>query len=378
MSTATPINDQRSELLVDIKNNIAFLTINRPQALNALSFEMLKAMRALFDAWARDASIYAVVMRGAGEKAFCAGGDVRGLYASVTGTGPRVHEEFFSVEYTLNYQIHQFLKNTGKPVIALMNGIVMGGGMGVAQGATLRIVGERTKMAMPETKIGLFPDVGGTYFLSRATNDTGLYLGLTSNVIDGADACFAKLADLYMTSEAINAFVAAIETQAWDLNHLGAMVSLAKQYASEPPASALAARDANITRHFASQLTVASIITSLRAETDEAARDWANKIADDLELRSPTLMEVTKRQIERGHKMALADCLRLEYNMMARVFEHPDVVEGIRALAIDKDNQPKWNPPTLDEVSYELVQSFFTPRWSATEHPLATLEALLG
>ena len=366
------------EILVEVRNHVAYLTLNRPQALNALSLDMLHAMRALFDQWAVDPSIYAVISRGAGDKAYCAGGDVRGLYNSATGLGPRMHEDFFITEYTLNYQMHRLLKSTGKPYLAMMDGIVMGGGMGISQGATFRLVGERTKMAMPETKIGLFPDVGGTYFLSRATGASGLYLGLTANVINGADAMYAGLADAYMTREAQAKLVDGLGTVVWSATPLADVVKLVNDLKSEPPASPLASHEAAITRHFSGKSNVAAIITSLEQESVSAQGEWAAGVALDLKKRSPTLMEVTKRQIEMGHKLSVAACLRLELGMMYRAFEHPDVIEGIRALAINKDNQPRWNPRTLAELDAEVASAFFTPRWDVEHHPLANLERLFG
>ncbi len=371
------------EIIVEIRNHIAFLTFNRPSALNAITFEMLQTMRHLFDEWASDNSIHAVVSMGSGEKAYCAGGDVRGLYNSITGTGPRVHEHFFATEYTLNYQMHRFFKNCGKPYIAMIDGIVMGGGMGVSQGATLRIVGDRTKMAMPETKIGLFPDVGGTYFLSRATGATGLYLGLTSNVINGADAKYAKLADLYMSREGQAQFLAGLSTIQWTEHTLADVVLLAKECAtaqSDIPVAPLSMlndgqRD-TLAVHFENKPSVQAIIDSLKTETHHA--DWAKKIVHDLKLRSPTLLEVTKQQIETGAKMNIADCLRREYNMMMQVFDHADVVEGIRALVIDKDNHPKWSPAKLQDVTPAMIEAYFKPRWAPDDHPLANLETLYG
>ncbi|MFM7295574.1 MAG: enoyl-CoA hydratase/isomerase family protein [Burkholderiales bacterium] len=371
-------NSANEEILFDVRNHVAYLTLNRPQALNALSLDMLKRMRELFDQWAHDANVYAVVARGSGEKAFCAGGDVRGLYNSITGLGPLVHEDFFITEYTLNYQLHRFLKSTGKPYIAMMDGIVMGGGMGISQGATFRIVGDRTKMAMPETKIGLFPDVAGTYFLSRATGAMGLYLGLTSNMINGTDALAAKLADTYMSVNAQQALLRQLEAWTWSAAPVNDVVRLVTAHATTPPASALAALNLAIEKHFAGKRNVQQIITSLLGETEPSQADWAQKTAADLLKRSPTLLEVTKRQLEAGHKLSVADCLRLELGMMYRAFEHPDVVEGIRALAIDKDNQPRWQPATLAEVSCDMVESFFAPRWSPAEHPLAKLEEHFG
>ncbi len=371
------------DLIVEIRNHVAFLTFHRPNALNAITFEMLKVMRGLFDDWSKNPDIHAVVSMGSGEKAYCAGGDVRGLYNSITGAGPKVHEEFFATEYTLNYQMHRFLKNSGKPYIAMIDGIVMGGGMGVSQGATLRIVGDRTKMAMPETKIGLFPDVGGTYFLSRATGATGLYLGLTSNVINGADAKHAKLADLYMSRDAQSQFIDGFNSVVWSEHPLADIVLLAKQFATaetDIPTSPLAALNVGqhdtLAAHFANKTNVLAIIASLKTEIHHA--DWAKKIIHDLSLRSPILLEVTKRQIETGAKMNIADCLRREYNMMMQVFDHTDVVEGIRALVIDKDNTPKWSPARLQDVTPAMIDAYFAPRWTAAKHPLANLENLYG
>ena len=366
------------EILVEVRNHVAYLTLNRPQALNALSLDMLHAMRGQFDQWAIDANIYALVSRGAGDKSYCAGGDVRGLYNSIAGLGLRMHEDFFVTEYTLNYQMHRLLKSTGKPYLAMIDGIVMGGGMGISQGATFRLVGERTKMAMPETKIGLFPDVGGTYFLSRATGTSGLYLGLTSNVINGADALYAGLADAYLTRESQTQLLDDLNSVAWSATPLADIVKLINALKSEPPASPLASHEAAITRHFSGKSDVAAIIASLEHESDSAQRQWAAGIADDLKKRSPTFMEVTKRQIEMGHKLSVADCLRLELGLMYRAVEHPDVIAGIRALVIDKDNQPAWQPASVAAVEVATVESFFAPRWSADAHPLANLERQFG
>ena len=366
------------ELLVEVRNHVAYLTLNRPQALNALSLDMLHAMHTLFEQWAHDPNIYAVVSRGGGEKAYCAGGDVRGLYNSIKGLGPRVQDDFFITEYTLNYQMHRFLKATGKPYLAMIDGIVMGGGMGIAQGATFRIVGERTKMAMPETKIGLFPDVGGTYFLSRATGAIGLYLGLSSNMINGADAMYAKLADAYMTRDAQTALFDGLDAMAWSATPLADVVALVNRLKSEAPPAPIAAFDAAITRHFSGKPNVAAIIASLESASDERTREWAASVAADMRRRSPTLMEVAKRQLEMGHKLGVADCLRKELGMMYRTFEHPDIVEGIRALAIDKDNQPQWTPDRVEAVDPAVVDSFFAARWTPDAHPLAGLEQQFG
>lgn len=236
-------------------------------------------------------------------------------------------------------------------------------------------------MAMPETKIGLFPDVGATYFLSRAKDALGLYIGLTSNVIDGADAIHAKLADLYMGKDAQATFMQSLVEMQWSSEPLRDVVNLAQSLATPAnaiPASPLAAADATISKHFVGKRNVLAIVESLQGETNNALQPWAQKIAADILLRSPTMLEVTKRQIENGHTLSISQSLRLEYNMMMQVFDHPDVVEGIRALAIDKDNQPRWIPALLQNVSSAGVDAFFAPRWAADAHPLFNLEALYG
>jgi enoyl-CoA hydratase/carnithine racemase len=206
----------------------------------------------------------------------------------------------------------------------------------------------------------------------------GLYLGLTSNMIDGADALTAKLADTYMSVNAQQALLQQLDEVNWSAAPLSDVVRLVTAHATTAPASNLAALNHAIEKHFAGKRNVQQIITSLLGETVPSEADWAQKTAADLLKRSPTLLEVTKQQLEAGHKLSVADCLRLELGMMYRAFEHPDVVEGIRALAIDKDNQPRWQPATLAEVSGDMVESFFAPRWSPAQHPLARLEKHFG
>ncbi|MBL8510087.1 MAG: enoyl-CoA hydratase/isomerase family protein [Betaproteobacteria bacterium] len=388
MTTYLP-SYSNDELRVEIRNHIAHLTLNRPAALNALSFSMLESMTELFNQWAKDPDIKAVVAQGVGEKAFCAGGDVRGLYASVTQSGPDVHGRFFSVEYALNYQMHRFLKNTGKPYIALMDGIVMGGGMGISQGATLRIVGERTRMAMPETAIGLFPDVGGSYFLSRAPGATGLYIALTSSTIRATDALYAGLADVTMTREAQQQFLAQLDSLAWpdatQASALAAIVALAKSLSSNAPEAAtgaapsdLAGLRAAIDKHFSDKPSVQAIIDSLQTETRPEFTPWALHSIKLLQKHSPTLLCVTHRQITAGATMKLADCFRMELNLVYEAFLQKDLIEGIRALLIDKDNSPKWNPATLAAVDPATVDRFFSEHWASDEHPLRDLEKKFG
>ena len=360
------------QITVDIRNRVAHLTLNRPQALNALSYEMVLAMAALFTHWSTDDSIYAIVMRGAGEKSFCAGGDIRALRESALNNGT-IHHDFFIDEYRLDYQLHRYVK----PVICLLDGIVMGGGMGISQGSGFRIVGPKTKMAMPETGIGLFPDVGGSYFLSRSK--VGQYLGLTGQMIKATDALYANLADRFMTTEAIATLVAQIDTCKWSAKPASDIAALIDANATEPAeAGTLAPLQSAIDQHFAPQKSVAEMIASLESELNPAFQPWAANTAALLKTRSPTLLEVTRRQLNRGSKMTLAECFRMELGIVYHCFEHGDLMEGIRAVILDKDNRPRWNPATLAELEPETVAAFFASRWEADNHPLANLEQLFG
>ena len=360
------------DITVDIRNRVAHLTLNRPHALNALSHSMILSMAELFTRLTKDETVNAIVMRGAGEKAFCAGGDIRTLREGALNGGTQ-HHDFFIDEYRLDYQLHRYVK----PVICVLDGIVMGGGMGIAQGSGFRIVGPKTKMAMPETGIGLFPDVGGSYFLSRSP--VGLYLGLTGQMLKAADALYANLADKFMTTEAIAALVQKLDSQQWGRNPADDIARLIDAAATTPTdAALLAPLQTTINEHFAPQKSVAEMVASLEAESRSEWKTWAATTAALLKTRSPTLLEVTRRQLNRGGKMSLGECFRMELGIVYHCFEHGDLMEGIRAVILDKDNQPRWNPPTLAELDPEVVTAFFAPRWNIENHPLANLERLFG
>ena len=362
------------ELLVTIHNHVAHLTLNRPAQLNALSLDMVKTMIALLTAWASDDNIKAVVLRGSGEKAFCSGGDIRALSDSVSSGGTQ-HCDFFDSEYTLDYQLHRFVK----PVISLLDGIVMGGGTGISQGSGFRIVGPNTRMAMPETGIGLFPDVGGSYFLSRANSPLGLYLGLTGHAIKAADALYMGLADRYLSSDAISEMFARLDRLLWTRAPGQDVARLIDALASTPEdAPPLLALKETIARHFSLERQVSEILASLDAERRADRVDWARSTAALLRKRSPTMLEVTLQEIKRGASMSLADCFRMELGMVYHCFEHGDLMEGIRAVIIDKDNKPRWKPATLEELQPETVAAFFAPRWQADSHPLRDLERRFG
>ena len=351
-----------------VSNGTGFIVLDRPKALNSLSLEMVRDIAQALHAWRDDAAVDAVVIRSSSEKAFCAGGDIRFFYdvsrAGVQG-GSALLEDFFTEEYALNHRIHFY----PKPYIALMDGVVMGGGMGVSQGGPqcrVRVVTERTKMAMPEVNIGLFPDVGGSYFLSRAPGALGYYLGLTGVTISAADALYAGLADHFVPAADKGALEALIEaTPGAGLR--AAVAAFAS--AAAPGESMLAENRAAIDRHFGTG-SVRAIVASLKS--DDGA--FAQKTLQVMMTRSPLMMCVTHELIQRGVALNVADCLRMERTLVRHNFEDGEVIEGIRALVIDKDNAPQWKPASLDEVSEQAVQRFFEPVWPDYAHPLRHLD----
>ncbi|MFL6657807.1 MAG: enoyl-CoA hydratase/isomerase family protein [Massilia sp.] len=352
-----------------VANRTGVITLDRPKALNSLSLAMVRDLAEVLSAWRDDPAIDAVVICSSSEKALCAGGDIRFFHEVGSRTpmgGSALLEDFFTEEYALNHLIHFY----PKPYVALMEGVVMGGGMGIAQGGPdcrIRIVTEKTKMAMPEVNIGLFPDVGGSYFLSRAPGQLGNYLGLTGLTIGAADALYVGLADLYVPSSemaALKALIAA--TPGAQLR--AALAAFAAPFAGEVGASRLQAQRTLIDRHFGAP-SVPAIMQSLAADTD----DFAQQALAAMHLRSPLMMCVTHELLKRGAALDVADCLRMERTMVRHNFEHGEVLEGVRALVIDKDNAPQWNPATLDLVSADMVERFFAPVWPRAAHPLRHL-----
>jgi enoyl-CoA hydratase/carnithine racemase len=342
------------EVVTEKRGAVGFITLNRPRAVNALSLTMIRELTATLLAWRDDASIEAVAIRGNGKEgpfgAFCAGGDIRFFHQAVLAGNPEL-EDFFTEEYTLVHLVFKY----PKPFVAFMDGIVMGGGMGLSQGASLRIVTERTRMAMPETNIGLFPDVAGGYFLGRCPGRIGDYLALTGEVIGGADA--QALPGLWQGLAAQGPGV------------------LASLRATQGPtaASPLAQAREEIDRFF-SLSGVPAIIAALESDSSP----WAAATAAMLRKRSPLMLRVVAEQMRRGRRLGLADELRMERNMVRHCFHlRPGVagetMEGIRALAVDKDQNPKWNPPRIEDVTPEMVDAFFVSPWPAHAHPLRDL-----
>lgn len=358
-----------SLIVAQVQGGIGLLTLNRPQALNALSLPMIRDITQALLAWRDDAAVQAVVVRGATLEgkgvAFCAGGDIRFFHQAALAGNPEL-EDFFTEEYALNHLIHAY----PKPYVALMDGIVMGGGMGISQGASLRVVTERTKMAMPETHIGLFPDVGGGWFLARCAGRLGEYLALTGQILGAGDAIACGLADVCVASGELSALVEALVDQP---HENAAQLHAAVRARAVAPAAVTVLDRAAIDRHFAAE-SLRGIVESLRAD----GSDWAQATLATLVKRSPLMMAVTLEQVRRARTMTLADDLRMERDLVRRCFHlrpgaASETVEGIRALAVDKDHSPRWNPARVEDVTPAMVAAFFESPWPAHAHPLRTL-----
>lgn len=363
------------DVLAEVQGQVGLITLNRAKALNALSLEMVRSIMHVLAAWQHDPRVQAVAMRGMGKEApfgaFCAGGDIRFFHQAALAGDPRL-EDFFTEEYRLNHLIHCFTK----PCIVFMDGIVMGGGMGLAQGASLRIATERTKMAMPETMIGLFPDVGGGYFLSRCQGALGEYLGLTGQMLNGAEAVFAGLADVVCDSDSLNSLWQQLPLLDW--TQPDALKNFTSRFA-QATQTALGITppwwSSEVNQAFEAA-DVQGIAMCLQATGQTQALEALHK-------RSPLMLAVTLEQIRKARQMNLSDELRMERDLVRHSF-HPqhllrtskqsDTVEGIRALAVDKDHAPRWSPAHINEVTPEMVTPFFNSPWPAHAHPLADLQ----
>jgi enoyl-CoA hydratase/carnithine racemase len=364
-----------SELLVhtETQGRVGFITLNRPQALNALTLAMIRALSAALQAWRDDPMVLAVVVRGSGKDGpfgqFCAGGDIR-FFHRAAQTGDPALEDFFTEEYRLNHLIHTY----PKPYIALMDGVVMGGGMGISQGASLRVVTPRTRMAMPETGIGLFPDVGGGFFLSRCPGRVGEWLALTGQVLEAGDAVAFGLADGVLDAGRLPVLWAELRSTPFESSNAVEHLVSKKLVAGN---ALFKSAKAKIDQYFCLN-TVSDIVAAL----EQSSTEFARQTAAVLRTRSPLMLHVTLEHIRRARRMGLADDLRMERDLVRHCFHathlgrqgaSSETVEGIRALAIDKDHAPQWHPTRIEDVTPEMVNPFFESPWPPSVHPLANL-----
>lgn len=365
---------------------VGVATLNVPKALNALSLEMVELLSEKLSAWEENKNIACVVLQGAGDKAFCAGGNIRKLYESILENpkGPNAYaEKFFSTEYRLDYAIHRY----SKPLICWGHGIVMGGGLGLMAGAAYRVVTEATHIAMPEMGIGLYPDVGGSWFLSRMPGHSGLFMGITGCKINAADALFVGLADRFISSGKKSTFEQALLAADWveSLNEdnntdnhkiVSALLkelevqSLKGQAASDQKFPESKLREYfDVINKLCDYDELVAIGNAIKQYESEDR--WFTSAQKKLQSGCPVTAYLVQEQIKRAKYLSLAEVFRMEFVIAMQCCFHPDFAEGVRALLIDKDNQPKWQHESLGSVPRDYVAEHFKDLWP--EHPLADL-----
>ena len=344
-----------AEILFEVKDGLGVITLNRPKALNALTHGMMLEMEKVIPQWEKDSAVKAVVQRGAGDRAFSAGGDVAGLYREMRddpkGT---LRRDFFRDEYIINRRIYRY----AKPWISLIDGINMGGGVGLSAHGSHSVASEKFLFAMPETTIGLFPDVGGGYFLTRLPGALGTFLALTSHRLKAADALWAGIVDAYVPSAKIDALQAALgaaDLSGPDAN--GKVDAVIAGFSANPGLPALPDMMPDIDRCFSAE-SVAEIEARLRKHPGE----WAQKQLAALLKLSPLSMAITLEQLKRCANRSFEDVMTIEYRM-SQVCMKPghDFFEGVRALLIDKDQKPQWKPASTAGVTREMVEAHFAP-----------------
>jgi enoyl-CoA hydratase len=333
-----------AEILFSVEGKAGVVTLNRERALNALTVNMVRELDAQLRAWESDDRVQRIVIEGVGDKAFCAGGDIRQLYEWGLAMDTRFLD-FYREEYLLNTHI----KHYPKPYVALLDGIVMGGGVGVSVHGSHRIVTEATVFAMPETGIGLFPDVGGTYFLPRCPGETGMYMGLTGARLKAGDALYAGVATHFVPKENLSGLKQALKTYV-------KVDEAIQQYARKVDAETFPRHRGAIDRHFLKN-SAEDVLASLKADPS----DWAQKQAVIMAQKSPTSLKICHRQLRDGLTLDFNACMKLEWRIVNRIFTGHDFFEGTRAVVIDKDMAPKWNPATLKAVSNAQIDAYFEP-----------------
>jgi enoyl-CoA hydratase/carnithine racemase len=362
------------EELAAAGGRIGRVTLNVPATLNSITLEMVDQLQAQLDQWRQDDTMGMVFIEGAGEKAFCAGGDVQALHASATGTpgGPCEYaESFFAREYRMNYTLHTY----PKPIVCWGHGIVMGGGLGVMAGCSHRVVTEATRIAMPEVTIALFPDVGGSWFLNHMPGRSGDFLALTGASINAADAIYTGLADRFIASEHKSAVLAGLLEQRWGVDEEGnhgqvrhVLRPFAEQSIGSCPAGQVEPHMGTIAR-LCDGDNVHEIIDNITAQqTDDP---WLAKARDSLAHGSRLAALWIERQLYETRHASLREVFQAEIQLATHIVRYPEFAEGVRALLIDKDRNPAWQYSESRDVPAELLDSFFTAPWA--ENPLADL-----
>lgn len=356
------------------EKSIGIATLNVEKSLNSLSLAMVDSLRPQLAQWEQDDSIACVILQGSGDKAFCAGGDVVQLYRSACEQNDYA-PTFFEREYRLDYQLHTYKK----PLIVWAGGIVMGGGLGLMNGGSHRVVTESSLIAMPEITIGLYPDVGGTWFLNRMPGKTGLFLALTGASINGADALFTGLADRFIAQEKRAALVDTLTAVAWSKNprkHFAQVTHVLREYEQQSidldllPVSQVRAHYDDI-QSLCDGDDIDAIVDDILAWSGESR--WLGRAVKKLASGCPTTMRLIDEQFRRGKYLSLKEAFQFELILSINCARFGNFREGVRALLIDKDMQPRFSPATLREVEQDYVDAHFKAPWGDAPHPLADL-----
>ncbi|WP_128893381.1 enoyl-CoA hydratase/isomerase family protein [Erythrobacter sp. HKB08] len=339
------------DVLIHKHGRVGHISLNRPKALHALTLDMCHAMSAALTEWADDDEVEAVILDHAEGRGFCAGGDIAFLRNSALNDGGTSGRKFFHDEYQLNHQMFTY----EKPIVAFMDGITMGGGVGIALPCKYRVATENTRFAMPETGIGLFPDVGGGWYLSRLGGRLGQFLALTGARLDGAECLWAGIATHYLPAEMV------AEAKSRIIEKPDRISGVLSEMPGSPPKARIEENADKIIKHFASD-SYEDILASLEADAENNGSDWATKERDTLGTKSPQTCKVALRQLAESAKLDdFADNMRMEYRIASRVLTRPDFAEGVRAVIVDKTNDPKWDPATPEGVTDELLDAIFAP-----------------
>lgn len=357
---------EQSNILYKVENRIGWIKLNRPKALNALSLDMIKELYKILRQWEMDQEVLFICLEGEGDKAFSAGGDVSALYERREFDIQNYALDFFLTEYRMNILIF----NYPKPIVVYMKGLVMGGGVGLSIGASHRIVNENTKWAMPEMNIGFYPDVGGSYFLSRMPNYIGRYLALTSTIIKAQDTIFIDAADYYLNSTSWQDLKTELKEKYWVKATLREELHQVIMRYNQPinDICKISELGNKICQHFCFN-RMEEIMNSLEVSAAEGD-DWAGNVKNILLTKSPTSLKVTLQQLIEGEKKSLIDCFKMELELSMNFMKSHDFFEGVRAVLVDKDHSPAWYPDKIEKVNEEEVMSFFKYYWQEGINPL--------
>ncbi|MBI3558733.1 MAG: enoyl-CoA hydratase/isomerase family protein [Deltaproteobacteria bacterium] len=368
-------------LKTHVANAVGFACLDRPEALNTLDLELVSRLHQQLAAWQADPGIAVIVLRGEGPRAFCAGGDVKAVRIEAANGNTAYGIEFFTREYRLDFAIHESIK----PIVAIAHGFTMGGGLGLLAGATCRMVTTSSVLSMPEQTIGLFPDVGGSYFLNDLPGKLGLFLALTGARVNAADALSSGLADSFVPDDKIGEFCSLLQAAPWSPNFINDMAGadanrrqlfalatrFSERHVGRLPAPVLMPRLDRINSILAGEQPMPAFTRLLNLAHDSDAA--LARPAADFARGSPTSSFVIFEQLKRGKNLGLGGCLRMELDLAMQCSQRHDFAEGVRALLVDKDRNPKWQPETLDAVTPEWIAEHFQSPWARGAHPLKDL-----